>query len=105
MAPTGSGKATTQWVFMSVPAQTSLGPVSEVHAVFSNRDMASSSGGKLKVITMDYMLWESSGQFKRGLLMPGIEVLLGGLALGGSTVSPDEKSSLKRFCIFIHRLL
>lgn len=46
---------------------------------------------------MDYMLWESAGQFKRGLLMPGIEVLLGGLALGGSTVSPDEKSSLKQF--------
>lgn len=37
--------------FMSVPAQRSLGPVYEVHNVFGNRDLCSSSGEKPRATT------------------------------------------------------
>lgn len=40
--------------YRSVPAMEPLAPVSEVHYVFSNRDLLSTSMGQAKTITMVY---------------------------------------------------
>jgi hypothetical protein len=46
--------------FRLVPAQESqepLGSVSEVHGVFSNRELPSTSGGQPRAITIAYNVW------------------------------------------------
>lgn len=42
--------------FRSVPAQDPLGSVSEVHAIFSNRSLPSSSGKQRRETAVDYVL-------------------------------------------------
>ena len=46
----------------SVPAQETLGLVSEVHSVFSNWDLSSTSEGWLMETAIGCMLWESLRQ-------------------------------------------
>lgn len=76
MVPTGSLKASLQEGSIQVSSRSgSLGPVSEVHGVFSNRDLTFISGEQSRATTIVYFgsFLDSSGQqLKRGFLMPGI---------------------------------
>lgn len=47
--------------FRLVPAQGSLGPISEVRGVCSNRDLSCTSGGQLWTIALSYIFCESLG--------------------------------------------
>ena len=62
MAPSNAMKASLQEeAFRKVPAQGSLGSVSEVHGVFSNRDVPSISRGQPSTTAIVCMFLESLG--------------------------------------------
>lgn len=78
----------------------SLVPVSEMHGAFSNRDLPSTSREYLWAtaiaVCFESFLDSCDQQFKKGLHMFDINVFARwSLTLGGSTISPEDKISLK----------
>lgn len=80
---------------MSVLALESLGPMSAVHSIFSNRDLSLTLGETKGNSNNRYVLevsWIMQKKITRGLLIPGLRGFLElSLALRLSIVSPDVK--------------
>jgi hypothetical protein len=84
------------WLFGSAHLQDPLGPISEIHAILSNIYLPSTSG------ETDCVFWGSLGYSwpttqKRTSYGWYWGFLRHSLAYGGTTVSPDENSSLKLY--------
>lgn len=82
--------------FVSVLALESLGPMSAVHSIFSNRDLSLTLGETKGNINNRYVLEVSwimqKKKITRGLLIPGLRGFLElSLAIRLSIVSPDVK--------------
>ena len=101
----GATRAKSLEAFSSFPAEGLPSSVSEVHDVFSNRDIPSTSGGQPRALAIVYygsFLINPYQQLNRGLLRPGAGVFVRqSLALRGSIVSPvGEISSTLYMCIY-----
>lgn len=85
--------------------QWPLDPVSEAHSVFSNRDLHSTSGGQptaRRAIAIDFnalrVSWTTLTKNSiESHASVGIYNVRWSCDLGGSIVSPDEKTSVKLY--------
>lgn len=89
----------------------SLGPVSDMHGVFSNRDSPFTPGQRGATKRNSTSLhgleisWTTVTKNSRECLLPGVGVLLGNLwLLQGALAAPVREFHLNYVCIFIHRL-
>lgn len=87
----------------------SLVTLSDVHSVFSNRDLLCTSGSTNDNSHRLYFgsLFNTSGQqLSRGYVMSATGVFLRkSLALRVNIVNPDEKNPLNYTFMFIHRIM
>ena len=99
--------------FSSVLAQGPLGPVSEVHGVFSNRDLPPISEGRGQPVAtaidcnvLGVSLTNPGQQLKRRFLMPGVKLfIIDGLWLLENALSTQMRNShVNYICTFTHRL-
>ena len=96
MVPSGAMESSfpKEESFRLIPVQGSLGPISEVHGVCSNRDLPSTSGGQLWAIEISYMFCESWATLinnsKEGFSCLILELLLDGLWLLGTALPSQD---------------
>lgn len=109
MVPSGNTKAKEE-VFGSLPAQRLLCPMSEVHGVFSDRNLLPTFEGTPKAMTITYnvlrLFWitltSNSEQGFMSLVSGLFFFFTWSLALRESIVSPDGTISFKLYmCVYI----
>lgn len=98
MAPSDTMKANSQGDLKSVPALGPLGPVSEGHGFFSNRDYFGGELTKSNCLSCSGSRLDNLDN-SRDRFSCLMSAFCWSVALGGRIVSPDGKFSLK---LFVH---